>query len=66
VVLEVDDVVDGVVVVVAVQPPASQASQQLGRAPAHALPPLGATQRAAVRLRVQGVVPVRRVRQHVT
>jgi hypothetical protein len=59
--------VDVVVVVVALQPPASQASQQLGTAPTHALPPFGgATQRAAVRLSAQEVVPERRVRQHVT
>jgi len=62
-VVEVDDVV----VVVAQPPPASQASQQLGTTPMHALPPFGgATQRAAVRLSAQEVVPERRVRQHVT
>lgn len=58
--------VDDVVVVVALQPPAVQASQQLGTAPAHALPPFGATQRAALRLSEQEVVPERRVRQHAT
>src|SRR5262249_13916576 len=61
-VVEVDDVV----VVVAVQPPASQASQQLGTAPTHALPPFGATQRSAVRLSAQEIVPERGVRQHAT
>jgi hypothetical protein len=61
-VVEVDDVV----VVVALQPPATQASQQLGTAPTHALPPFGATQRAAVRLSPQEVWPERRARQHAT
>jgi hypothetical protein len=61
VVVDVDDVV-----VVVAQPPASQASQQLGTAPPHALPPFGAMQRAAVRLSAQEVWPERRVRQHAT
>ena len=59
VVVEVD-------VVVVAHPPATQASQQLGTAPAHALPPFGATQRAALRLSEQEVVPERGVRQHAT
>ena len=61
-VVEVDDVV----VVVAVHPPASHASQQLGAVPTHALPPFGATQRAAVRFSAHELVPERRVRQHAT
>jgi hypothetical protein len=56
--------VDAVVVVVALQPPATQASQQLGTVPTQALPPFGATQRVAVRLSAQEVLPERGVRQH--
>jgi hypothetical protein len=63
VVVEVDDVD---VVVVVTQPPASQASQQLGMVPTHAPPPFGATQRAAACLSEQEVLPERRVRQHAT
>src|SRR5262245_53145025 len=40
--------VDEVVVVGTMQPGAPHASQQLGTDPVHALPPLGATQRAAL------------------
>ena len=58
--------VDDVVVVVALQPPAPHASQQLGTADAHALPPLGATQRAAPCFSEQEVLPELRVRQHAT
>ena len=57
--------VDEVVVVVA-QPPAPQASQQLGTDPMHALPPPGATQRAAPRSIEHDVLPDGRVRQQVT
>lgn len=57
---------DEVVVVVALQPPAAHASQQLGADPTHALPPFGATQRSALRLSAHDVVPELRVRQHVT
>jgi hypothetical protein len=64
VVLDVDVVVD-VVVVGGVQPPAAQASQQLVKAPMHALPPAGAEQAAALRLSAQRVAPPR-VRQQVT
>jgi hypothetical protein len=69
VVVEVDVVVvevDDVTVVVARQPPASHASQQLGTAPTQARPPLGATQRSALGLILHDVLPERRVRQQVT
>jgi hypothetical protein len=60
------DVVVDVVVVGATQPPASHASQQLGTAPTHALPPFGARQASALRLVAQRVTPRRFVRQQVT
>jgi hypothetical protein len=58
--------VDEVVVVVALQPVAPHASQQLGTDDAHALPPFGATQRAALRFSEHEVLPELRVRQHAT
>ena len=62
VVVEVDDVV----VVAVRQPPEPQASQQLGTVAPQALPPFGATQRAALRLTEHEVVPELRVRQQAT
>jgi hypothetical protein len=62
VVVEVDDVV----VVVERHPAAPQASQQLGTDAPHALPPFGATQRAALRLTEHEVMPELRVRQQAT
>src|SRR5262245_26345991 len=57
----------GVVVVVApVQLPALQLSQQLGTAPAHAEPPLGAVHLASFGFSKHFVLPVAAVRQHVT
>lgn len=64
VVLVVDVVV--VVVVVVLQPPSPHASQQLATAPTQALPPWGATQRAALRLIEHNVLPELVVRQQVT
>ena len=61
VVVEVDDVV----VVVVRQPPETQASQQLGTGALHA-PPVGATQRSALRWTEHEVVPELRVRQQAT
>src|SRR5262249_24399469 len=55
-----------VVVVGGAQPPAMQASQQLDRWPAHALPPTGGTHAAALRLTLHLVCPFAFVRQHVT
>ena len=55
-----------VVVVVVAQPPPAHASQQLGSEPTHALPPRGATQRAAVRFTAHESLPELRVRQQVT
>jgi hypothetical protein len=63
-------VVDVVVVVVVVlgvtQPPAPQASQQLGTAPTHALPPDGVVHFAACRFVLHRVAPLALVRQQVT
>jgi hypothetical protein len=57
----------GVVVVVPpAQPPALQLSQQLGTAPTHAEPPLGAVHFAVTDLREHLVLLVAVVRQHVT
>ena len=58
--------VDAVVVVLVAQPLPTHASQQLGREPTHALPPRGATQRAAVRFTAHDSFPELRVRQQVT
>jgi hypothetical protein len=60
------DVVDVVVLVVVLHPPAPHASQQLANDPTHALPPYGAVQRAADDLIAHDVRPVLVVRQHVT
>jgi hypothetical protein len=66
-VVVVDAVVVVVVLVVVVaQPPPAHASQQLGIDPTHALPPRGATQRAAVRFTAHESLPELRVRQQVT
>ena len=43
-----------------------QASQQLAYCPTHALPPLGALQRAALPTMLHVVLPLRLVRQHDT
>jgi hypothetical protein len=61
-------VAPGVVVVVVspAQPPALQLSQQLGTAPTHAEPPLGAVHFAWLDLTEHFVLPVAVVRQHVT
>src|SRR5262249_59107413 len=57
----------GVVVVVApVQLPALQLSQQLGRAPTHAEPPLGAVHLASFGFSRHFVLPEGGVRQHAT
>jgi hypothetical protein len=58
--------VDDVVVVVVRHPPDPHASQQLGTDALHALPPFGATQRAALPLIEHEVVPELRVRQQAT
>jgi hypothetical protein len=54
-----------VVDVLVTQPPGPQASQQLGRLPAQALPPFGALQPAALLLIEHFLLPLRSVRQHV-
>jgi hypothetical protein len=60
-------VAPGMVVVVApAQVPALQLSQQLGTAPTHLEPPLGAVHFAWLDLREHFVLPVAVVRQHVT
>ena len=54
------------VVVVVAQLDVVHASQQLANCPAHAVPPVGATQAPAVLLIAHFVTPVALVRQHVT
>ena len=54
------------VVVVTVHAPEAQASQQLAKIPAQALPPFGATHSAVSRLREHEVLPLLAVRQQVT
>jgi hypothetical protein len=67
-VVAVEDVVVvlGSVVVGGGQLPPSHASQQLETEPAHAVPPFGARQYAALRLMLQRVLPRASVRQHAT
>ena len=54
------------VVVVTVHAPEAQASQQLAKIPAQALPPFGATHSAGSRLSEHEVLPLLAVRQQVT
>jgi hypothetical protein len=55
-----------VVVVVVAQPPATQASQQLSKSLAHALPPCGGRHLSALGLMLHAVRPVEVVRQQAT
>ena len=59
-------VAPGAVVVVTPQLPASQLSQQLGVAPTHATPPMGAAHFASLGFTEHFVMPFAGVRQHVT